>query len=326
MGGVSRSGWRIELLGGLRAESATRVVTRFRTQKVASLLAYLAYYHPRTHPRDLLIELLWPEADPDAGRHRLSVTLSSLRQALSLPGTPGRDLLVADHFAVGLSREIVTTDVAEFEAVVRVGLQPAVPSTHAGREGDPLTPADDGRIRALEDAVELYRGPLLPGHYEDWVLSEQRRLEELYFEAIHRLAALLEQTGELERALRTMRRAIGTDPLREESHRELIRLYAATGQPAASLRQYHELERLLQQELGTTPDAATRALADQLAHNSSLAAAGQPSVSSEKALPAALTLNPQPSTLNPPATGELEPPGGAVPLDSPFYVTRPTDD
>jgi DNA-binding SARP family transcriptional activator len=54
------------------------------------------------------------------------------------------------------------------------------------------------------------------------------------------------------------------DPLREEAHHDLIRLYAAAGQPAAALRQYQELERLPKEQLETTPSTATRAFARQL--------------------------------------------------------------
>ena len=43
--------WNIRLLGGLQVEGADRVITRFRTQKTAALLAYLAYYRDRPHPR-----------------------------------------------------------------------------------------------------------------------------------------------------------------------------------------------------------------------------------------------------------------------------------
>src|SRR5713101_7635240 len=56
--------WRIELLGRLRATQGDRVVTRFRAQKGGALLAYLAYHLDRPHPREELIELLWPEAEP----------------------------------------------------------------------------------------------------------------------------------------------------------------------------------------------------------------------------------------------------------------------
>jgi DNA-binding SARP family transcriptional activator len=72
--------WRIELLGRLRAVQGDRVLTRFRTLKTRSLLAYLAYDLQRPHPREELIEMLWPESDLDAGRGNLSTALHSLRR------------------------------------------------------------------------------------------------------------------------------------------------------------------------------------------------------------------------------------------------------
>jgi hypothetical protein len=51
------SRWRIELLGALSAERDGRVVTHFETRKAGALLAYLAFYADRRHPRDVLAEL-----------------------------------------------------------------------------------------------------------------------------------------------------------------------------------------------------------------------------------------------------------------------------
>src|SRR2546425_13365661 len=94
---------RIELLGGLRVIQGDGVVSRFRTHKTAELLAYLAYFHRRPHPREILIDLLWPESDMDAGRHSLSMALSSLRPLLEPPGimTDG-SVLLADRHSIGL--------------------------------------------------------------------------------------------------------------------------------------------------------------------------------------------------------------------------------
>jgi DNA-binding SARP family transcriptional activator len=72
--------WRIELLGRLRATQGDRVVTRFRAQKGGALLAYLAYHLHRPHPREVLIELLWPEVEPHSGRNNLRRELTSLRR------------------------------------------------------------------------------------------------------------------------------------------------------------------------------------------------------------------------------------------------------
>src|SRR5205807_4846441 len=114
---------RIVLLGGLRIEQGDRVITRFRTQKTGALLAYLAYYRERSHPREQLIELLWPEAELGSGRNSLSIALSSLRHQLEPPGVPHGAILRADRSSIQLNPEAVTTDVAEFEAALRKAAQ-----------------------------------------------------------------------------------------------------------------------------------------------------------------------------------------------------------
>ncbi len=241
---------RIELLGGLSVRQGDRVITRFRMQKIGGLLAYLAYYADRPHPREMLIELLWPECDLDAGRNRLSMSLSSLRNQLEPPGVPAGTVIQADQISVQLNPAAITTGVADFEAARRAAAQ-------AGSAAE--------RVQALTRAAELYRGPLLPGHYEEWALSEQQRLAEASLQVLRELAADLERLGDLPRALETARAAVSADPLREESHRELMRLCAAAGEPEAALRQYRELERILAGELGSSPAPATRLISQQIA-------------------------------------------------------------
>ncbi len=80
--------WYIQLFGTLRARQEDRIITRFRTQKTGALLAYLAYFRGRSHTRETLIELFWPDTELDSGRHSLSLALSSLRSLLEPPGVP----------------------------------------------------------------------------------------------------------------------------------------------------------------------------------------------------------------------------------------------
>jgi predicted ATPase/DNA-binding SARP family transcriptional activator len=222
--------WRIELLGGLRATQGDREITRFRSRKTGALLAYLAYHLARAHPRDVLVELLWPEADIDRARQSLSMALSSLRHQLEPPGVPKGAVLITDRATVRLNPAAVTTDVAEFETALRA----------AGSAASTLE-----RLQHLFQAVELYRGYLLPGYYEEWLVPEQQALAELRFQAVRQVIDHLEQAGDLNQAIQYACRAVSADPLREEAHHELIRLYAATGQLDAARRQYRELERLL---------------------------------------------------------------------------------
>ncbi len=328
--------WRIELLGGLRAvrlpsparEQGNRarvegggVVTRFRTCKTGELLAYLAYYRHRPHPRELLIELLWPESDLDAGRHRLSMALSALRQELETVPEPGSSILVANHFAVGLNPAAVATDVEQFEELLQ---------SAAGAD------ATGARAGLLAEAVALYRGELLPGFYQEWIFPEQQRLAGLYFQALRQLAAEYEAAREFHRALDYALRAVSADRLREEAHRVLMRLYAAAGQPEAAIRQYSDLQRILKQELDTAPGPETRALVEAIRNGrveewtppgghprADERTSGRMDESTKGRGRAESSTRPLVHSSIQPG---LEPVGDAVPLGSAFYVERPTDE
>jgi DNA-binding SARP family transcriptional activator len=166
--------WRIDLLGGLRVQCGERGVTRFPTQKTGGLLAYLAYYDRHPHPREALIEQLWPEIDLDAARASLRVALSSLRHLLDPPGAPDGTLLIASRAALSLDPSAFTTDIAEFEAALQAAARIDRAVERAG---------------LLSRAIDLYRGELLPGHRGDWILTERQHLAEERLQALQQLGA-----------------------------------------------------------------------------------------------------------------------------------------
>lgn len=334
--------WRIELLGGLRLSRNERVITHFRTRKTGVLLAYLAYRSDRPHPRAALVELLWPDVSFEDGRNSLNQSLSSLRRMLDPAGPaetgPGGDpaepsgsaptdgLLVADRTTVRLNAQNFTTDVAQFAAALQAASQTA-----------------DRALRAscLVQAVELYRGELLPGCFEPWVLQERLWLAEQYFQVLGQLLVDLEGENDLRAALHYARRGVSMDPLREEAHRDLIRLYTTAGQPAAALRQHRELERMLEQEMIGSPEPDTRAPVRDIV----CLASGRSDSSGGRRLIGTVDDPPLASLATPyrvpafastsgggpgsaPARsglGERPPVEGVVPVGSMFYLARSTD-
>ncbi len=240
--------WHIRFFGGLQLLGPDRVITHFRSQKTAAMLAYLAYHRGRAFPREVIASMLWP-GPLTAGRHSLSTALSSLRRQIELPGLPAGAVLVADRYCVTLSTEATTTDVSEFKAAL----------LNAERAN-----STDDRVLALKQAAELYQGEFLLGFYDDWVLEEQMALSERFVKALCDLTVLLEKRGETVAAIEYARRATQADPLREEPYQELMRLYAAMGEPSAAMRYYRELVRVFRQELGEVPSAASRALAKKI--------------------------------------------------------------
>jgi predicted ATPase len=150
---VAAARWRVRVLGGLQADDGQETIERFGSGSVAALLARLAMYPSRRHSREELVELLWPGAQPEAGRNRLRQTLFALRALLEPPSAVPRPVIVADRSSIAAVEGALECDAIEFERAVREG-------RHA-------------------EALALYRGELLPGHYEEWIDEERMRLTAL---------------------------------------------------------------------------------------------------------------------------------------------------
>ena len=289
--------YRIELFGGISVTCGAERHTRFRTRKTAELLAYLAYYRRNPHPRELLADLLWPECAIDAGRHNLSMALSSLRQQIEPKEQQDEfNLILVDRYAVSLNSRIVSIDTAEFDTLLAC----------ADRE-----PARAAQLRSK--AVELYAGDLLSGCYEDWVFPEQQRLAEQYFLTLHQLARHFEGAHDYTRALQFALRALKHDRRHEETHRLLMRLHAHAGQIASALRQFQDLSDLCRCD-GYEPEAETVRLAEAIRARSFMPE-GQPQPdASDQLVETPLA-----------SRASFEPAGGAVPLQSRFYIERRAD-
>src|SRR5581483_11472614 len=173
---------RIELLGALALVRGDSRVGRFRLQKAASVLGYLAVFRGSAHPRETLIEMFWPRSRPEAGRNNLSQALSALRPHLEPPGVAAGSVIVSDRASVMLARETTATDLEELEDALE----------RASRA------RGDERTRLLGGAVELYRGELLLGQSEDWLRGERERVRRAALDAASALAAELEAAGALE--------------------------------------------------------------------------------------------------------------------------------
>lgn len=147
--------WRVALFDGPRLLNADGTeLRRFRSQRVAALLAYLCLHLGRDCPREELLAALWPDDDPQVTANRLRVSLTSLRHQLEPPGIgPGSVLDTSRASYVRLRSESVWCDVSAFETALKRG--------------------------ATDEAARLASGPLLPGFYDDWILLERERLETL---------------------------------------------------------------------------------------------------------------------------------------------------
>jgi DNA-binding SARP family transcriptional activator len=141
--------------------------------------------------------------------------------------------------------------------------------------GDPLVTAGGDRLqlaaavrvdyRETESAghradPETLREDLLPDWDDDWVVVERERYRQTRLHALEQLCAWHRQAGDYAAALHAGLLAVGSEPLRESAHRQVVTTHLAEGNPAEALRQYETFRRLLRAELGLPPSPAIRAL------------------------------------------------------------------
>ncbi len=239
----------LRLLGDFSLLYNDRQVTSLNTLRLQSLLAYLVLHRDVPQQRQHLAFLFWPDTTEAQARNNLRQLLHQLRQAF--PAV--KHFLSADTHT--LRWHTVTPfhlDIAEFEQTLNLA--------DAAIQRNDLHELQ----AALEQADSLYRGELLPGCYDEWILPERERLRQHHFQALERLLRLFEEQGNTVTAIRYTQRLLGLDPLSEDRYRQLMRLFALNNDRASALHVYHTCVSTLQREMGVDPDPATREAYERL--------------------------------------------------------------
>jgi predicted ATPase/DNA-binding SARP family transcriptional activator len=231
------------LLGTFQITRAYTPITRFASNKVRALLAYLAVESDRPHLRDALAGLLWPESTQEMALKSLRNALANLRRAIG-----DRE---ADPAYLLITRETI-----QFNPNSGYHLDAAELTNHDSR------PQTDIRRRIA--AVDGYRGPFLEGFsipdsaaFEEWISLWRERLERKTLEGLHMLTEYYETRGEITQALAFARRRAALDPWMEEGHYQVMRLLAISGQREQAIRQYQNLFEILSKNLDVAPNQNT---------------------------------------------------------------------
>lgn len=245
----------IHLFGGFRIGFDRRDANVSIGRTTQALLAYLVVYRQRTHPRDVLTALFWSDYDEAHARNALNTSLWRLRRALEERAvTPAAYLLSTPDREVRFNPDSdYWLDLAEFENSVQTTLVRPAPALQTGE------------VERLEQATALYTGDLLEGFYDNWAIRERERVRLVYLASLAHLMAYYQHAGAVEEGLAYGRQILALDPLREQVHRDMMCLYARSGQRALAVRQYHTCREVLADELGIPPADETNALYREIA-------------------------------------------------------------
>ncbi|HKZ02563.1 MAG TPA: BTAD domain-containing putative transcriptional regulator, partial [Pyrinomonadaceae bacterium] len=232
---------QLNILGNFALSHADGRQLTVPTKKNRALLAILALSPGFQATRERLCGLLWGDRGEDQARSSLRQSLAVLRKEL---GEAEPFLLQTRDDVVELRPGAIRVDAVEFLKLAR---------------------AND--LGSLRPAATLYRGELLADtsmkgeDFDEWLSIERRRLSETIIGVLDRLCAMEIGPDKVE----TARRLVDLDPLREASHRALMRAHAEAGEAALALQQFEACRAILKAEFGVEPAAETQALRTAIA-------------------------------------------------------------
>ena len=241
---------KVNLLGIVRVAHQGVPTETGMGHAVKGLLGYLTLFRHRFHAREVLAGLFWGESSEDRARSSLNTTLWRLRKVLEPGSIPnGAFLATTPTGEIGFnSKSDHWIDVEIFEDRIK----PILAITY-----DSLK---ENEVNQLENALQLYKGELLEGFYDEWALRERERLRSLFVQGQIHLLDHYTHHAAWEQGLACAQNILNLEPLREEIHRKMMRLYFKNGQRAQALRQYEKCRETLASELDVLPMEETQIL------------------------------------------------------------------
>ena len=223
---------RLSTFGGLLLQQDGQLHTGPASQRRRlALLAAVASSGSRGTSREKLLSLLWPDSEPEAGRHSLYQALHVIRRSL------GSDEIFVGTSTLRLNPTLISSDVGEFEEAVEQG--------------------------AHERATRLYRGSFLEGfrlegapEFEKWQDGERVRHAREFAAALEALAAAASARQDHGAAARWWRRLAASEPVSTHAALCLIEALVASGDRVGALQFAGVHAALVRQHLDTEPDPA----------------------------------------------------------------------
>jgi Predicted ATPase len=228
----------LRLLGPFEVRVAGRPIGRLHSRKGLWLLALLALRHGRPVEREWLAGTLWPDSTEAGAFANLRNCLFDVRGGL---GAEAARLSAPTSHTVCLDLVGAYADIVAFDSA--------------------LASSDSA---SLYDAVSLYRGPVLEGCTEEWILVDREAREQAYLQALETLAQAAIRSGNPGEAVSLLRQVIAVDILRESAQRALMLALSQDGDEGALVRTYRDLRLHLRRELNTEPSGETSALFHEL--------------------------------------------------------------
>jgi DNA-binding SARP family transcriptional activator len=215
---------------------------RAHSSRAAALVAFLVTHAGSPQARQRIAGLFWPESTDGQALTNLRRELHHLRQILGSEPS----LVVSPRQLCWRDTETCRVDLRIFD----IERQAAAGAAAAGNDAEVLAHG--------AAALAQYKGDLLPGHYDDWLIDVRAGLDRQCADLCDLLAATRERAGDLAGAVAVARRRIQLQPLEEAGYCTLMTLQSDQGDRAGAVSTYHHCASVLERELGVVPGRATQ--------------------------------------------------------------------
>ena len=228
-------------------------------KKTKDLLKILLSRRGHTFTQDQLIDLLYPDADPDKVIKNLRGRVSELRKALE----PGLKKGPESQFILNIGQGYVFStdsdcwlDIEQFEQHL-----------HTAQELY-QTERWSQALEQYQQATNLYRGEfLMEDAYEDWAIEIRERYQSRLFDAVEKQAECHGHLGDYAKALACCETLLTQSPQRESAYQLKMRFHYETGERQQALETYDACLNNLKDHLGVEPSTATKTLYLQINKN-----------------------------------------------------------
>jgi DNA-binding SARP family transcriptional activator/Tfp pilus assembly protein PilF len=202
------------------------------------LLAGLLLNSGRAVSISWLVDLLWDYDPPSTAERQVQNAMAALRRfLLSLRA----DVIEREGQLYRIVIEQDDLDLRRFEARIQQA------------RDDAARHEELSAIDQYEDALALWRGPLLHGLGGKTLEPASRRVEDLYLSTFEEFAEVTLELGDPERIVERLRDLVDAHPRRQRLTARLMRTLFQLGRGAEALTIFHNLRSVLTDELGIDP-------------------------------------------------------------------------
>ncbi|MBU4132538.1 MAG: hypothetical protein KKF12_17115 [Proteobacteria bacterium] len=230
------------------------VANNWKSKKARTLFKYLvAMRHKGYLDKEILMELLWPDEDPQKSALRFHVAMAALRKTLEPCLSKGVRssyiLRSGQSYRIDI-KENGSVDIESFVRQVALGRKAKDSETAMGH---------------YQKAVILYQGDFLEEDlYEDWCAPERERYKQTYLEALKKVIEYHENKKNYADCIVAANTYLQNDRYAETIIRRLMKYYALTGNRPMITHIYEKFEQTIQIELNCGVSSKTKQLYTQL--------------------------------------------------------------